>query len=864
MGYVWNSDIGDWEWQDDGGAGVDPNPPPDTAVATQDYPDTSYDPAQTYNPTDFGPSPDYGPQQDYGSPAPDYSYDPNQYLPDQGQPADSNLSYGAGDPSSYDPNAGLDQPAPDYSGGAMSGMDAGYDAQMYGPAYGGQPDTVVPSPDRSFDQYLPAMVNRTGLPGEPGAQQDTGQSDVGAPDQTGVGGDVQMYGPAYGGQAATAAPPALDSGQPEAPAGPTSAYPDEGHTAEGQTYQAPPDQADAQTKDLKAKYDEWIRNGGSGKWDEFRQHFSNITAGQQAPDAPPPGLMLRGQGASPGVTRATAPAATHPDVTPGSTDVVHMQPNQATPLGMLINASPLEALAKDILYGNLHGRAPTDADLEAIIANVPGQQVAVAKVIAAGGPQAEAFLEQVARIAWYRQQNGKGPDGQLLKPEDAPQTYVDAWKGMYKSGAVAPLTQQLDKDLAAQGLVPQSVHRTLSQPVPPGGGTTVAGLAMQGKAYALSQIARLSQNDPNNYTSTAEYRQWVAAACGAASFAELMNSVDPEHKMNVGQAVQALTQSGLLNTEKGLTVGSDFSAVANAMNRYYQTNHPGSQDAPFDAVNLRSSQEVADHFKNGGGAIMFTGPSTSVWGVTHIYVATGVTDDGKGINIIDSSGANRTTLSWAEWQRQTAQPGAGAGVTIDKDWIAARQQPASGGGQTVGLTRSGAVPDWNADQARAAGAESAWGAQPNRHAAFLDWANKPMEQRRATFESAIDQALDLEQVPEQQRDYWKQFMRRVVLGRDAGASYHGEDPWLNPFAQAYDGQNNPGNGGAERGAQRSSARGYFQFIDTTWAGVKPPGAGNEDVFNPVANARGFIRYVQQRYRGDPANVDRQKASTGVY
>lgn len=693
MSYVWNSDIGDWEWQDDGGDGGG-----DTAVATQDYPDTSYDPAQSYNPTDFGPSPDYG--------------SPDQSAPDYTQP-----DYSAGDAyqqpdynSPYDPNAPAidvyngdypdapvidvtNQYVPNYRGAAMSGMNAGYDAQMYGPAYGGQADTADSSPDRSFDQYLPAMVHRTGLPGEPGAQQDYGQSDVGTADQTGVGADVQMYGPAYGAQADTAAPPPApypDEGHTAfAPPSPSSAsYPDEGHTAEGQTFEAPPDQADAQTKDLKVKYDEWVRNGGSGKWDEFRQHFSNITAGQQAPDAPPPGFPLKGQGASPGVTRATAPAASHPDVTPGSPDVVHMQPNQATPLGMLVNATPLEALAKDILYGNLHGRAPTDADLEAIIANVPGQQAAVAKVIAAGGPQAEAFLDQVARIAWYRQQNGKGPDGQLLKPEDAPQAYIDAWKGMYKSGAVAPLTQQLDRDLAAQGLVPQSVHQTLSRPVPPGGGTTLAGIGTQGKAYAVS---RMAQGDSANY-SDASYREWYGVACSAASFAEMMNAVDPGHKMNISQAVDALTKSGLLSKAQGLLAGSDFTTVANAMNGYYQTQS-GDKSAPFDAVNLRSSQEVIDHFKNGGGAIMFTGPSTAVWGVTHIYVATGVTADGKGINVVDSSAANRTTLTWAEWQRQTAQPGAGAGVAIDKDWIAARQQPAPSNTRTASLATGGQGAD---------------------------------------------------------------------------------------------------------------------------------------------------------------------------
>jgi hypothetical protein len=59
---------------------------------------------------------------------------------------------------------------------------------------------------------------------------------------------------------------------------------------------------------------------------------------------------------------------------------------------------------------------------------------------------------------------------------------------------------------------------------------------------------------------------------------------------------------------------------------------------------------------------MFTGPSAAVWGVEHIYVAIDATP--AGLRIVDSARTNLTSLTWAQWQAQTARPGNGAGAAL--------------------------------------------------------------------------------------------------------------------------------------------------------------------------------------------------------
>jgi hypothetical protein len=156
--------------------------------------------------------------------------------------------------------------------------------------------------------------------------------------------------------------------------------------------------------------------------------------------------------------------------------------------------------------------------------------------------------------------------------------------------------------------------------------------------------------------SSGEFLAWARAACGAASFATLVNAADPEREMTVGQAVEYLLSKGLISKQRGLLRRENFADVARALNELI-----GRQDGAYP-VNLRSPAEVRTHFASGGGPVMFTGPSAAIWGIAHIYVATAAT--AEGLQILDSSDLGRVSLTWSEWLAQTGRPGNGAGVAL--------------------------------------------------------------------------------------------------------------------------------------------------------------------------------------------------------
>lgn len=186
-------------------------------------------------------------------------------------------------------------------------------------------------------------------------------------------------------------------------------------------------------------------------------------------------------------------------------------------------------------------------------------------------------------------------------------------------------------------------------------------------------------------------------------------------------------------------------------------------------------------------------------------------------------------------------------------------------------------------EAQLAAREDPFGAQPIRQAAYLHWQQMDPQQRQATFLDAADQALTAEGITDPaQREHWKQAMLAVAKGDDQTP---GENPDLNPYAQAYDLGDQPAQGvnprlvGTPQGdATASSARGYFQFLTkpngttpSTWDLVRAPLHDGEDelpadaVFDPVANARGYIRAVNRasNYQ-DPMDPFREKQRKKVW
>lgn len=371
----------------------------------------------------------------------------------------------------------------------------------------------------------------------------------------------------------------------------------------------------------------------------------------------------------------------------------------ATLLGKQVNSKPLDGIAAAQVSRTAGPGIPD----EVIRQRSAGMVKALAQGIASGGNSGtEAILNDIARMAWYRQTGGM-INGVAVTPEEAPQDYIESWKGLWRTGGVAPLTAALDQQLIDNGVVPPSAKAAVQSSVSARQGVDPKALVQAGTGYAKSQaVQRLAQGDRGQYQgfSEAEFNAWKAAGCSAASFAAMVNAADPTKKWTVGDAVNFLKQRHLIDTQNGLLRGSDFTDVSAALDEAI------GSDATY-SVNLTSPDAVKKHFASGGGAIMFTGPSGAVWGVPHIYVVTGATE--QGVTIVDSSAANKTALTWDEWRRQTALPGMGAGAALFKNpnqnnsatavdqgnpYLVSQSQQAGGGAQVtdpntgIGSTRA--------------------------------------------------------------------------------------------------------------------------------------------------------------------------------
>lgn len=367
-------------------------------------------------------------------------------------------------------------------------------------------------------------------------------------------------------------------------------------------------------------------------------------------------------------------------------------------LGRWVNDNPMTAVAKATLEAQ--GIDVSDPNAQRLIGEYGAQ---LTGKLQGYGPQAENTLNTIAKLAWYRQ-----TEGQQGAPENAPKDYIESWKGAWRTGSLVPLGPSVDKALIDQGIAPPNVHEAINKGVTPRAGTNPQAIDQVGRAFA--NVQRLAQGDPAQYNSQQQYQQWYQAACSAASFAAMVNAANPQRNMSVGEAVNFLKSKNLISTEQGLLRGSDFTDVSTALNEAIGENNT----VP---VNMRSPEQVQQHFQSGGGAIMFTGPSGAVWGVPHIYVVTGA--DANGVNIVDSSRANKTSLTWDQWKQQTANPGMGAGAALTTQSIPnplgreaqqaqagglASQRPGEGGSRRASEAGTGYGPKYDPSL----GGKTAW------------------------------------------------------------------------------------------------------------------------------------------------------------
>lgn len=350
-----------------------------------------------------------------------------------------------------------------------------------------------------------------------------------------------------------------------------------------------------------------------------------------------------------------------------------------TPLGAYVNSKPLEGVAA--MY--VRRAAGSNASPEIIAQAAKNSVKGMAQALAKGDPNTDVYLNDIAKMAWYRQVGGM-VNGQPVTPEMAPRDYVESWKGAWRTGKVVPLGAALDQQLIDNGQAPPAAKEIVNKAMTATAQQLLSDpsrvLAPIGRAYANVQAAqRVAQGDRGQYAgfTDAEYQAWSQVACGAASLAVMLKSATGKD-ISVGEGVNFLRSKGLLNKDLGLLRGSDFTDISKALNEL------AGEEVSF-AVNYRSADALQKHFSDGGGAVMFTGPNPVAWGFTHIYVATGA--DADGVTIIDSSNRNKTRLTWDEWRGQTALAGAGAGAAL----FGKREVASNASGLNPGQLRSESI-----------------------------------------------------------------------------------------------------------------------------------------------------------------------------
>jgi flagellum-specific peptidoglycan hydrolase FlgJ len=164
----------------------------------------------------------------------------------------------------------------------------------------------------------------------------------------------------------------------------------------------------------------------------------------------------------------TAPVRTEdPPMTPFPTATARQSAPPPPPAGPVSTRSdnsrlavyaldrPLDALAK-IHAQYTGGSQMTNSQ---VVANGAKLVSPLAQVLGRNGAGADAMLRDVARLAWYRQTNGKeGP------PEAAPVQYIESWKGAYKAGQPVILSSDLDAQLKENRVSPAAVRQSLQRP----------------------------------------------------------------------------------------------------------------------------------------------------------------------------------------------------------------------------------------------------------------------------------------------------------------------------------------------------------------------------------------------------------------
>jgi hypothetical protein len=144
---------------------------------------------------------------------------------------------------------------------------------------------------------------------------------------------------------------------------------------------------------------------------------------------------------------------------------------------------------------------------------------------------------------------------------------------------------------------------------------------------ASQQLLRISQLDPVQYNSSAEYTTWAYSACSAASMTEVMNAYG--HNFRITDILNVEAQIGEITPSQGLLRPEGIQNTAAQFG--FKTNWGNSW----------SLDQVIETANNGNPVIVSFPPDRYDGG--HLLVVTG--GNSTTVYLADSSGWNRHSLS---------------------------------------------------------------------------------------------------------------------------------------------------------------------------------------------------------------------------
>lgn len=221
------------------------------------------------------------------------------------------------------------------------------------------------------------------------------------------------------------------------------------------------------------------------------------------------------------------------------------------------------------------------------------------------------------------------------------------------------VTQPIAPDLTVRTWNHYTVLGYIRSPLSSTGGATISG-----------RVTRISQLDPAQYTSSAEYTTWAYSACSTAVITELLNAYGGHYRIHDILTVEAAR--GDITPQLGLVSDAAFADTVSQFNMQTSWGHTLTLDQVISTA-------------NGGSPVAVSFPPDRYQG-GHLLIVDGGNAD--TVLVVDSSAHDYTSLARAQFLQWwggfsaivTSKSGSTSAALPQSQYVAVAQADASAAG----------------------------------------------------------------------------------------------------------------------------------------------------------------------------------------